>query len=279
MMCYNMCMDEIEQKLRIDLAAANAEADRQRKRADAEAQLRAMGKLTRSEDRLNKLAAENAALRERITELENQPYRVEIEQTRAGRSTCKVFREGVSVFHGIAPDSETHASELQARIDKALALADEWDSNDMAIDRVKSAFQVAADELREALAADTPTPTDRCRCGHIRGDHWKGLVPPKVGICAGSTCGCQGFAADTPTTATAEGSDIPEGHVQIAPHGHPEGWNCNCVGIYAPSVEPEPMTAEIGVRLVCRDGDHELCPTGCPCACACHAATAEGSEQ
>jgi hypothetical protein len=86
------------------------------------------------------------------------------------------------------------------------------------------------------------------------------------------------LAADTPTTATAEGSDIPEGHVQIAPHGHPEGWNCNCVGIYAPSVEPEPMTAEIGVRLVCRDGDHELCPTGCPCACACHAATAERGE-
>jgi hypothetical protein len=175
---------------RADLAAANARLEMWWKELENANGVR------------DKYKAENAALRERITELENQPYRVEIEQTRAGRSTCRVFREGVPVFYGIAPDSETHAADLQARIDKALALADEWTKAERrsrkdgkSIQHARDGFDCAS-ELRAALAADTPT-----------------TATAEGSVC--STCGdteptggdvCCYHACPVPP-ATAEGSD------------------------------------------------------------------------
>jgi hypothetical protein len=106
---------------------------------------------------------------------------------------------------------------LQARIDKALALADEWDSNDIAIDRVKSAFQVAADELRAALAAPTPAtaepPVDwvadvsreirnsYCVCGHARDVHACKFTSVQCVV-----CGCTEFR-DPPVHICGECAD------------------------------------------------------------------------
>jgi hypothetical protein len=106
------------------------------------------------------------------------------------------------VFYGIAPDSETHAADLQARIDKALALADEWTKAERrsrkdgkSIQHARDGFDCAS-ELRAALAADTPT-----------------TATAEGSVC--STCGdteptggdvCCYHACPVPP-ATAEGSD------------------------------------------------------------------------
>jgi hypothetical protein len=181
----------------------NAVAERDAARADLAAANARAKELTEA---CLEARSEGVRLRERITEYEKDSADMARQLSDASKRATHaeaMADEWKNARTSYVDDLSAKYIDQQARIDKALALADEWARG---CDFCE--FDAChCSHLRAALAADTPTPTDRCRCGHLRGDHWKGLVPPKVGICAGSTCGCQGFAADTPTTATAEGSD------------------------------------------------------------------------
>lgn len=101
--------------------------------------------------------------------------------------------------------------ELQRRIDKALALAAEWEAagspRELPVD-----FKLlnVASRLRAALAADAPTTATAgpkfCKCGHIpelhNGDQrgCRGIGPIGLGL----GCDCSGRFQPP---ATAEGSD------------------------------------------------------------------------
>jgi hypothetical protein len=163
------------------------------------------------------------------------------------------------------PTAVAERDRLQSRIDKALALADEWEARQgqrVEIDRDGTCDGCA--EWKDELVASYPTPdSDPWLCAECDAEGRREITELRSALAADtpttataegslcSTCGdteptggdvCCYHACPVPP-ATAEGSAIPPGHVQIAPHGHPEGWNCNCVGIYAPSA---PATAERG---------------------------------
>ena len=135
---------------RADLAAANA-------RADENARIGIDWC-----ERLGKAGEENAALCERITELDRKVAR-EMERANEYRDMMHAVMDPLTwaEYHAErcgavegAQQMKAERDRLQARIDKALALADEWEADEYPWewelkDRIKA--------VRAALAVDTPT--------------------------------------------------------------------------------------------------------------------------
>jgi myosin heavy subunit len=202
--------------VRGDLKAANAKYERlydvadstDRELAAANARLEMWWKeLERANGVRDKYKAENVTLRERIAELET-------ERDSLRKISLGWTEKGQQEFDR-ANAAEAERDRLQARIDKALALADEWaykgefgwgpwQAGD-GPDFEGSILDKAASDLRAALAADTPTTAtaegsgSACVCGHRRKRHqW---VTDRRDFC--SDCDCNRYKRATPT---AEGS-------------------------------------------------------------------------
>jgi hypothetical protein len=188
-------------ELLADLAAANAriaelEGDRETLKSETTIWL----------NERDDVKAENAAFRERITELDRKVAR-EMERANEYRDMMHAVMDPLTwaEYHAErcgavegAQQMKAERDRLQARIDKVLALADGHDPRQPCGNPPKYHGPYACTcwkgLVRDALAADTPTRPTR---------------PPRPPACEkcdalwtpGHVC------ADTPTTATAEGSD------------------------------------------------------------------------
>lgn len=148
---------------RADLAAANALLEFESASKEREADSTVVYKA-----RAERAEAENAALRERITELEAEVNEFQAEVT------GYVF-ESVPLIAGQRDEAESERDRLQARIDKALALCASWEheaahwtdhAESVAGDKraksyaLASKYRDASDQLRAALS-DTAGPEDK----------------------------------------------------------------------------------------------------------------------